>query len=52
MSFGKPISQEVGMLIEFPGVDDPWELINPCCRATPITPSFVNCCALILRVHE
>jgi hypothetical protein len=52
MSFGKPISREVGMLIEFSGADDPWELINPYCRATPITPSFVYCCALTLQVHE
>jgi dethiobiotin synthetase len=35
---GKRISQDVEMLIDFSGADDPWELINPYCLATPVTP--------------
>ena len=37
---GKLISQDVEMLVKFSGVEDPWELINPYCLATPVTPAL------------
>ena len=37
---GQLISQDVEMLVRFSGAKDSWELINPYCLATPVTPAL------------
>ncbi len=37
---GKLISQDVEMLVKFSGAEDPWEIINPYCLVTPVTPAL------------
>ena len=37
---GRLISQDAEMLVKFSGSKDPWDLVNPYCLATPVTPAL------------